>query len=249
VAKDPYQIAFLRAGKAEVIRVATVSLINRGLLKADGPNLETQHFKVSDESQRPLDKAILTTLLKEKNANVIFSDKIIAAEASAAGEALKELKLLPSGGTNFQRFILWVLAVGFLWLIAGVKIQVALSRGRTNIGFLIILSVVVPIIFGFMIGRKRTLFGNRILTHLNGMFSKLSKRSASFALGDTPTELTYLAAIYGMTALPMALSEVVAPLRIQPVPSSGSGMSGSACGGGSSCGGGGGGGGCGGCGG
>lgn len=37
---DPYLIAYLRGGDAEVLRVATVTLIDRGLLKADGTRLQ-----------------------------------------------------------------------------------------------------------------------------------------------------------------------------------------------------------------
>ena len=33
---DPYLVAFLRGGQNETLRVATVSLIDRGILKADG---------------------------------------------------------------------------------------------------------------------------------------------------------------------------------------------------------------------
>jgi uncharacterized protein (TIGR04222 family) len=36
VAQDPYQVAYLRGGRDEVVRVAVVSLIERGLLEARG---------------------------------------------------------------------------------------------------------------------------------------------------------------------------------------------------------------------
>ena len=73
IAKDPYQIAFLRDGvREEAARVALISLIERSLLEAHGANLIAVGFETSDKTRRPLDKAILTRFLKERSALGIF---------------------------------------------------------------------------------------------------------------------------------------------------------------------------------
>ena len=41
LAHDPYQVAYLRGGRYEVLHVALVSLLERGLLKANGQHLQT----------------------------------------------------------------------------------------------------------------------------------------------------------------------------------------------------------------
>ena len=41
LADDPYRIAYLRGGALEAVKIAAIVLVDRGLLRADGPLLET----------------------------------------------------------------------------------------------------------------------------------------------------------------------------------------------------------------
>src|SRR5262245_43064172 len=56
---DPYLIAYLRGGKNEALRVATISLIDRGLLKVEETTLSAAHGAVDDLVRRPIEKALL----------------------------------------------------------------------------------------------------------------------------------------------------------------------------------------------
>jgi uncharacterized protein (TIGR04222 family) len=264
IAKDPYQIAYLRGGRDEVLRVAVVSLLERGLLQAEGDTLAaTQHPDAAFKVRRPLDRAILTRLGSGDKAQSLFSNKVILAEADAIQEGLKDLKLLPDSEITGKRLVLGLAAVVFLWLMAGVKIAVALGRGRTNIGFLVILAILVPIAVFLLLRRRRTVLGERTCSQLEEVFAGLRERRERLTQQQSTSELTFLAAVFGMALLPGAMASIVEPLHLHPPAPAGGGWSscgsscssGSSCGGGGGCGGGGcggggcGGGGCGGCGG
>jgi hypothetical protein len=106
--------------------------------------------------------------------------------------------------------------------------------------------MVVFAVAGYRITHPRqTGRGKALLADLGSLFKSLKDRAAGFQPGSNPAELALLAAVFGVTALPVDAFPYSKTLF--PQPSAGSGDSGgSSCG--SSCGGGGCGGGCGGCG-
>jgi uncharacterized membrane protein YgcG len=159
-----------------------------------------------------------------------------------------------------------------LALVAVIKIFVALGRGRTNIGFLLISAVVAVVVVAMKAGVPKLAVSSRgelalenVTALLAGAHQQL--RSASSTLRGQ--ELAWIAAAYGFSvfnsapdnfAFWPALAFTARPNYQHPVMVGGAGntwtSSGSSCGsvsscggGGSSCGGGCGGGGCGGCGG
>jgi uncharacterized protein (TIGR04222 family) len=255
VAQDPYQVAYLRGGRDEVLRVAVVSLLERGLLEADGEDLRTTDPEAAAKARRALDKAILTKFADQGKAQSLFSDEVALGEADVIAAPLKLGKLLPDEGVTGARVGLAITATALLWLVAGVKIAVALARGRTNILFLVLLAVIVPFAIYAVVRRFRTALGDEVYSRLQTVFSRLGDRGPALQANQTTGELTYLAAMFGVSALPAAMLGIVEPLQLRrprPAASGGSGCgsscsSGSSCGG-SSCGGGGCGGGCGGCG-
>ena len=56
---DPYEVAYLRGGADEAIRVATLSLVDRGLLEVDGANLKAVPG-AGDRVRRSLERAVLS---------------------------------------------------------------------------------------------------------------------------------------------------------------------------------------------
>jgi uncharacterized protein (TIGR04222 family) len=254
VAQDPYQVAFLRGGRDEVLRIAVVSLIERGLLEARGDKLAATDPEAAGKARRPLDKAILTRFADEAAAQSLYSDDVVLGEADVIGDSLARMGLLPDEAVKRSRLGLAVAGTAFLWLVALIKVGVALSRGRTNILFLVVLAIAVPFVMYAVLKRPRTALGNAVYAQVRELFSSLNSRRHTLQLNQTTSELTYLAAAFGLAALPVAVYGVVQPLKLQPPQpghAGGSSCSVSSCSGGSSCGGGGGcgGGGCGGCGG
>jgi uncharacterized protein (TIGR04222 family) len=255
IAKDPYQAAFLRGGRDEVIRIAVVSLVERGLLKADGGNLHTTAKDAADKARRPLDRAILTRFIKPGEAKVLYSDQAVLGEAEVIGEPLKDRGLLADGQVTFARVVAAILCIGLLWGVAGAKIAIALSRGHHNILLLVFMAFAAAIVAVLLTGGRRTVLGNKTLAHLQQLFTDLKGRRDSVQMDGRQGETAFLAAVFGMTALPAAAMLLFEPLHLRPPrPDTGWGYTGTSCSGGSSCGGGGGcggggcGGGCGGCG-
>ncbi len=250
LAQDPYQIAYLRGGSKHLIQTTVFSLLDRKLLKARDVYLRTVDPKSVEAVRRPLEKAILQRYVVEDKAATLFSDPDVASKAEDIGDVLRDRELIPGDKQNSHRLKLFWIGLMLLWGTAGIKIYVAISRGRFNFIFLIILSIVSAVLLWKMLHKSRTYAGDSELKSLKEMFGRLYKRRKSLEPYSGANELVLLAALFGLSALPPRAAEMITPLHLRPVSDSGSGC-GSSCGGGSdgggSCGGGCGGG-CGGCG-
>lgn len=250
LAQDPYQIAYLRGGSKHLIQTTVFSLLDRKLLKARDSNLRTVDPQSVETVRRPLEKAILQKYLREDKAWTLFSDSDLTDKAEDIGDVLRERELIPGDKQKSHRLKLFWIGLMLLWGVAGVKIAVAISRGRYNFIFLIILSIVFAIVLWKILHKHRTLAGDNEFKNLKAMFGRLHRRRRELTPYSGTNELALLAALFGFSALPPRAAEMISPLHLRPVSDSGSGC-GSSCGGGSdgggSCGGGCGGG-CGGCG-
>ena len=69
--------------------------------------------------------------------------------------------------------------------LAGAKIWVALSRGRTNIGFLIVMTLIFSIVAVRSSRPFRTARGNALLADLRTLFRRLKDRAGSLRPGGT----------------------------------------------------------------
>jgi uncharacterized protein (TIGR04222 family) len=259
---DPYLFAYLRGGANEAIRVATMSLFDRGLLKASGDLLEAERDAVK-RARRPLERSILEAFDVAIPAHSVYSLSGPRQASEALAAALTRHGLLPSGMQMLGRALLALGAVAVLWSIAAFRIGVALERGRHNLGFLIILALTAPVAVVLLLRSRRTALGQRLLEDHQTLFSRLRERSALIQVGGATNELSLLAGIFGLGALAgpaLAQAHALFPKATRKSEGSTTSSCGAACGlascggsSGSSCGGGGGGGcgggGCGGCGG
>ena len=178
----------------------------------------------------------------------VLGDRAIADAVTAECEpTLVRRGLLPSPDQRAVRMRLWLAAGGALTAVAAIKIVIAISRGRSNVGFLVLLGL------GFLIATfaathpRRTSAGNALVGDLRTLFGGLKDRASSLRPQSGGTDLALLAAVFGVGAALPVYPEAK-KLFPQSGASDGGGSSdssgGSSCG--SSCGGGGGG--CGGCG-
>ena len=245
---DYLKIAYLRGGPDEALRVATISLLDRGLVEAvDEHHVQISSAKMPAGLQRT-EQRVLEACRHSTRASAIVDDTSLRITVTTECEGhLVRAGLLPDDKVKADRLLLLVASVAFLGLVAILKIAIALGRGRTNVGLLI---VAVPI-FGYVIYRIanpfRTLAGEAMLVDLRQLFRALKDRTWwSIGTPSETQELALVAAVFGISALPGrgAVSEKLFR-RPEAASSSSCGSSGSSCG--SSCGGGCGGG-CGGCG-
>jgi uncharacterized protein (TIGR04222 family) len=242
-ANDPLLLACLRGGPSEVIRVATLGLIDRGLLTVSG--------RTVTRSAQPelVGRRIEMEVLKhfEQGADI---DSILGR--SSAQRVAKEdyedqlirHRLVPDSELAKKRIQLLMLALAVLLGVGAIKLFVAVQAGRGNVGFLIGMMVIATIVVVSYSRPYRTALGDSYLESIRSVFSGLRDRAATIRPGSGSRELLWLTALFGTAMLPTAAFPFVQELW--PRSSSGgvSGGCGSSSGGG--CGGGGGG--CGGCG-
>ena len=252
---DPLLIAYLRGGEPEAMRVATLSLIDRGLLICSVTRLQTAQKARAETVRRPLEKELLDKFVLGGEASSMFTDSKLQSACAPYEHTLRKFDLLPDGSTTLLRGVIF----GFAFLIlAGVglsKLIIALERGRPNVCFLIVLMIVAIVIAAKQSFPRLTETGKAMLQDVKHLYSNLRERAYLIKPGGATIEPMMLAAVFGVGALAgdgFGYTRTLFPRATKHNSSSSCASScgdtcGSSCG--SSCGGGGCGGGCGGCGG
>ena len=248
---DPYELAFLRGGKNELLRVATVSLIEKKLLAVDlarkEPNVHTVHQGLADSTSNPVNAFLLHYYTTPKPAYQLLKATPTAHMTGLFDLYQRNLEksgLLRNEDIRNGRASDTAVTVVCLLTLAGLKLAVAISGGHRNVGFLIMLAIAATIaacLIGFT-GRLTTA-GQKSVEDMRVLCESLQHKS-----GLSPMDVTMLAAVFGIAALP-AVGRPYGPKLYPQASSSSSGCgssSDSGGGGGGGCGGGGGG--CGGCG-
>jgi uncharacterized protein (TIGR04222 family) len=259
---DPYLIAYLRGSAPEALRVAAVSLIDRGLLVATGTQLKTAEKASPDAVRRPIEKELLHRFKRADEAIVIFDDSRLRATCKPFEQTLKNAGLLPNEQIQNSRLTRLLIACVIVGGVGSIKLLVALARGRTNVWFLVILMVATLVIAFKLSFPRLTESGKAMIADLQNLYSGLKDRALLLPTGGATIEPMMLAAVFGVGALAgpsFAYMHSLFPRATANQQQAGwSSSCGSSCSsvascgssdGGSGCGGGGCGGGCGGCGG
>lgn len=243
---DPYAIAFLRGGTNELVRVAVVSLVDRGLLWVRDEQVVTTDVGRSALVRRRIEKDVLDLCKTPCEAKELFAFGFQIAAAEIELE-LKQMGLLPDDAIKAARRKLFWSASAVLLFFSVVKIAVALSRGRTNVGLLMFLTPFALLLVHHVVVQGRTARGQAFLAELRNLFQSLKLRAGQLAPGGATSEVAMLVGVFGLGALPPQQFGWSEKLFKKATSDSSGGSCGSSCG--SGCGGGCGGGGCGGCGG
>jgi len=246
---DPYLIAFLRGGKNEALRVATVALIDRGLLIEDEDKKTVVAAPRRAAPSLPIEQALVRHFEEPHMAPTVFGHPDLTVVCEPYERRLAALGLLPDGARRARRRSLLMGALLVLVGASVAKIAVALSRGRSNVMFLVLLTIVAAALAARVASPRLTASGRAVLADLRRLCARLRARAPQLTRGGGSGEVAMLAAVFGVGALSGSAFGFVRALYPQ-ASSSGTWLSscGSSCGS-SSCGGGCGGGGCGGCGG
>jgi uncharacterized protein (TIGR04222 family) len=240
-------IAFLRGGAGEALRVALLALVKRGLLIVEGDKVHARDEGAIHSAQRGTEQGIMRKFAAARAASPVSLDWTLRKTVREACEpTLVRLGLVPDAETRAARRTLFLWGLLVLGGVAGTKIVVALNRGRSNIGFLIVLGIAFLVVAYRVTHPRRTPAGDSMLNDLERLFGDLKGRASSEdAIAVDNNELSLLAAVFGVSTLYTAMPDarrLFAPSNSSS--SSGCGSS-SSCGSSSGCGGGGG---CGGCG-
>lgn len=242
--RDPYLIAGLRGGAKEIVTLATFSLLTRGILgRVDGDRVARSNQKRLSPSNA-LERAVVALVSEPRTVSTIARDRTTQLAAEPYLDTLRAKGLLANDTQRSRRRAAASLAGALLVGVAIVKIGVALSRGRMNIGFLILLSGLCA--WGCVAWARtfaRTRAGDAVLRDLRTLIGPGRALCTTRTLSEPDPEQLLIAAVGGIYGSPFQPPPRVKTGSVWS--SSSCGTSISSCGGGGGCGGGG----CGGCGG
>jgi uncharacterized protein (TIGR04222 family) len=230
-AADPYRLAYLCYGAAHALRLATISLVDRGVLQAEEHDLRTVVDRRDRDALHPIETKIASYFVGGKQpANSVL--KLHAAARELFEPPLVAAGLLPDAAARSQEKLVAIAATAGLAGVAGARVLVSVARGHQNVEFLIALALLAAWLAWRSIPRL-TPKGEHVVTDLRALL----KQSHPMEEGREQPQL--LAAIFGIAAYPIVDKAVQDALFGKAV-ASGSGACGS-CGGCGGCG-------CGGCG-
>ncbi len=252
---DPYLIATLRGGKEEAVRVAVMSLVDRGLLKLDvgstlmGTSLQTTDPEAPGLVRRPIEKEVLHYFRKGE-------ELLKAVEELQVGQACRDyvgkltgLGLLPDEEAQARRTRIKVAVLTALSVLALLRIGQAVMNQRPFL-YLVVLTGVSLYAAYRLSDPRLTAKGQEFLDGAKALFSGLRERAGSLRAGGRSSDLAWLAGVWGLAAVPALVfpyRDALAAKRAQATSNGSSWWDSSSSSCGSSCGGGCGGG-CGGCG-
>lgn len=243
MASDPYRIAYLRDGLGEAVKVATISLIDRGLLKQDQRELKLRDLHALKAVQRPIEREVLRQYYSQKQVYILPSNELRLIGDGYRDDLVK-LGLLIAPQEKRNTWIKTLIICVCLLAISLIKMDIAIATGHYNILFLVLLTAAfIGLIIWLGSFVHRTAAGSRLLGDLRTFFSRLSVNADNINPGGETNEATLVAAIYGMYYLPQSKFPFIYQLYPRPTAtdsgsSSSNDSSGSGCGsgGGSSCG-------------
>lgn len=243
LAADPYRIACLRHGPDEVARVAVVSLVDRQQLYVTpdgriGPTAEGKAMVGGDLVDRALVEAARAAPV---DAQALPQDPQVRAATEAVEAGLKRDGLVVSDADEAARRRARWLALAVLLGVAAARVVQTLLAGRSNLLFLVLMTLLAAFLAQAMGRSRRTQAGERSLQSLRELLGDLVRRANQLQPGRGGRHVALLAAMFGVTALPAAAFAFAHDLYPRSTGgSSDSGSSSSGCGssgsdGGSSC--------------
>jgi uncharacterized protein (TIGR04222 family) len=200
---DPLQIAFLRGGENEAMRICALTLLDRGLLIANEQTVTTREGLHIEDLRRPLEQAILRKFEQPAAISAMYEDRAVRKACECIERQLQDRRLVMGDLVAESRRDARKLALVLLVGTAAIKIVIALGRGRTNIGFLIVLTLVFS---GYLVYRLRrpgrTGLGKLVLDDLQQLFQRRRHKADKLRPGLATDEAALLAAVFGLSVLP-----------------------------------------------
>jgi uncharacterized protein (TIGR04222 family) len=268
---DPYLIAYLRGGEDEALRLAVISLVDRGVLAMDGKFIRRADHVTSSMVKYPFEYEALKKFdATGEEASVfeaasVLGDNSLKSALQPYRNRLERAGLMPDANVRRDRRMRLLLALMALGVVGVIKIQIGLSLGKP-VSLLVVMMIAAMIIAAAFSFPRLTALGKATLEDITNLYSGLRTRINSFSPGGASAELAMFAAVFGVAALagtPFAYAEDLfrrttsswfggtsasSSCGTSACSSGGSSDGGSSCGGSSDGGSGCGGGGCGGCG-
>jgi uncharacterized membrane protein YgcG len=116
-------------------------------------------------------------------------------------KTLRRARLLPDEYVTCTRLVRLVIAGSLLGGVAVTKVLLALAAGRSNVGFLVLLTIAAIVIASMVSFPRLTDSGKAMLEDVKSLYSGLKDRSPFSKQGDAGFEPTMMAAVFGVGAL------------------------------------------------
>src|SRR5262245_4002876 len=223
---DPYLIAYLRGGENEALRVAVVSLVDRGMLVMDDQTIYRADHVTGGMAKNPVEYEVLKKFGAPDNAASVFKDGVLKSAFQPYRDRLENAGLMPDSEVRQARLKRLLLALTALGIVGVIKIQIGLSLGRP-VGFLVVMMIVAMVIAAVSSFPRLTARGKATLEDITNLYSGLRSQVYSFSPGSASAELAMYAAVFGVAALattPFGYAQTLFPRA------TGSSSCGSACG-------------------
>jgi uncharacterized protein (TIGR04222 family) len=206
---EPLEIAYLRGGSPELLRVTILDLIARGYLRHSDVKegvIQQGTKQLNPDYLSAYERAVFDAMVVPRTAKEIFSDIERRLASAGHGENLRrelaERNFLWKPG---EGGIAGAAALPALVVVLGIgvwKLLVAMARGRHNYGFLIILLGVAAVAILLAARRGRlTALGRTYLERLRDGLSSLKERVPTFASNGMTDQITLAVAVFGIGIL------------------------------------------------
>jgi uncharacterized protein (TIGR04222 family) len=198
---DPYLVAYLRGGEMEAMRVALVTLYDRGLLEADDTWFSLTSQAADARAGAPLEQALLDHFADGPGIIAgALEQPAVRGELQRLEAALVEQGLLPSSDQHLARGLRLFAAAAVLFTVT--CLQLVNRDSRSGIGFLILLTLAFTALAAFLSFRRRTAAGNRALGDLRELLH--GGRQPVTGSGSGAHVPALVMAAYGLAMLPGA---------------------------------------------
>ncbi len=202
---DPYLIAYLRGGKNETLRIATLSLIDRNLLTVNNQTVQTAENVSIDIASVPLEQSMLKIFAKGYSATSIYTSPTLDEACRSYEHRLKQDGLLPDDKTKEKRRNRLIYASIIMLGVGVARIVQSLATGHFNLLYLILMMIVAVLIARAYHSPRLTQRGKNFLEDIQTLYAHLKYAKLNPQRGSASTDQMMLgAAVFGIGALTLA---------------------------------------------
>jgi uncharacterized protein (TIGR04222 family) len=202
---DPYEIAYLRGGENEVLRVVLFRLLQDGALRV---LFESETSVVKKTFMEGSSHSGLRTMEQEiaarsagQASKEVFQDPWIkfqvAGDCSRYRDRLERERLLVTSQEKTQFTRIAAVGIILILMLGAYKLTTALATGHTNVAFLIVIALAGPAILWKTCVPRLTNRGRKYLRNLESAFGEWKQRKSEIA----ESQLLLLLSIFGVAVL------------------------------------------------
>jgi uncharacterized protein (TIGR04222 family) len=184
-AGDPYAIAYLRGGWLELIGVAAVSLVDRGLLAVTEGGLRSTGLAAGSSR---IEQELLAFCERGRSFHEFFTARHFDGAVKEVEQELRQMRLMPDATLLAGRWKLFFAGAAVLLFVAATQIGLTISRGGSDVEPLAWLAIWGVVMLALFPINHRTARGDAFV-------NEMSRFSGALDVAMT-------AAVRGVTALP-----------------------------------------------